>query len=364
MKVIHYITSLRFGGIERLVFDLVSQQVQREEMVVAIGVGNMVGEFRTRFESLDVTLIDFNLNSGFDLNPQKILKIARSFKNYDIIHLHGFNLSIALASILSWKKVVYTEHGNFGFGRQIKFSDKLSFYLRKLFFKHPKLSIYCNSRFTMEYVKTNFYKGKRLKVVYNGSALFNEINENLKHELKQKYADKFVIGTSSRLAGFKKVDRLIWAFSEYLKINPDSLLVIVGDGVERSNLESQVSELNIGEFVVFEGYQQEVATYQSVFDVCVFPSKKEPFGLVAVECFSKRKPVLVFKDGGGITEIVNRFQPKDICIDAEALMNRLDFYKNNKFKWENHFSRELEFFSLERMENDYFNQYCDLNYKS
>jgi glycosyltransferase involved in cell wall biosynthesis len=361
LKVIHYIGSLGFGGIERLVYDLVSQQSKRKELDVAIGVGKLKGEFKSQFKNLESTLVNLNLNSGFDLNPSKILKMSKHFKTFDVIHLHGFHLSVALAALWSRKKVVYTEHGNFGFGRKIKTSDTLSFFLRKLFFKHPRVSICCNSNFTKHYAAANFYNGKRLKLVYNGSALDNAVNENLKIELEQKYSGNFVIGTSSRLAGFKKIDRLISVFANYTKKNPKSLLVIVGDGVERENLERQVSELQLEKQVIFEGYQQEVATYQSVFDVCVFPSQNEPFGLVAVECFSKKKPVLVFKDGGGITEIVNRFQPEDICLDSKAMINRIDHYKNNKFKWENHFNKQLKFFSLERMEQDYYNQYCDLS---
>lgn len=357
LRIIHYISSLRFGGIERLVYDLVSQQTKRQSLDIGIGIGKSKGEFKAQFEGLGVDLINFNLNSGFDLNPSKISKISKHFKTFDVIHLHGFHLSIALAALLSRKKIIYTEHGNFGFGRQIKGSDKLSFFLRQLFFRYTKTIICCNSNFTKDYVESNFYKGKRLNLVYNGSNLKNSVNENLKRDLLQKYDNKFVIGTSTRLAGFKKVNRLILLFSDYIKENSNALLVIVGDGIERQNLEMQVSELKIGEHVVFEGFQKEVATYQSVFDVCVFPSLNEPFGLVAVECFSKRKPVLVFKDGGGITEIVNRFQPEDICADPKAMINRFKYYSDNAFEWREVYEEQLEFFSLERMEQDYYNQY-------
>ncbi|WP_298900414.1 glycosyltransferase [uncultured Psychroserpens sp.] len=358
MKVIHYIGSLAFGGIERLVYDLVSQQTKQEVIEVSIGVGCLNGEFKTQFESLDATLINLNLKSGYDLNPSKILKISKQFKLFDVIHLHAFHLSIVLAALLSGKKIVYTEHGNFGFGRTIKTSDKISFFLRKLFFKTTGVNIYCNSNFTKRYVESHFYGGKRLHLLYNGSALNYSIHRNLLADLKRKYENKYVIGTSSRLAGFKRIDRLITVFSTYVKTNPSSVLVIVGEGVERQNLEQQVSNLNLENHVVFEGFQQEVATYQSVFDVCVFSSTNEPFGLVAVECFSKKKPVLVFEDGGGITEIVDKFQPKDICKDTQAMISRLDYYKEHDFAWSQHHDEQLTFFSLERMEKEYYNAYC------
>ena len=125
MKVIHCIGSLGFGGIERLVYDLVSQQNQRSDMRTAIGVCKLKGEFKDQFEKLNTQLIDFNLSSGFDLNPVKILKISKYFKTFNILHLHGFNLSVVLAALWSGKKIIYTEHGNFGFGRKTKTFDKL-----------------------------------------------------------------------------------------------------------------------------------------------------------------------------------------------------------------------------------------------
>lgn len=360
MRVIHYIGSFGFGGIERLVFDLVSQQKKRDGLDVAIGVSNLNGEFKHQFENLNILLQNFSLNSGFDLNPIKIIKIVKHFNKFDVIHVHGFHLSIALAAFCSGRKIIYTEHGNFGFGRKIKNADTLSFILRKLFFKYKKVIICCNSNFTKKYVKNKFYNGKRLKLIYNGSSLNNTINENLKQDLKQKYGyDTYIVGTSSRLAGFKRIDRLISVFSEFIKSNPNSLLVIVGEGIERSKLEKQALELEIEKHIIFEGFKDEVATYQSVFDVCVFPSLNEPFGLVAVECYTLKKPVLVFSDGGGLVEIINRIEPQDVCLNPKEMIKRMKHYQKKEFKWDNHFTNQLEFFSLQRMEQDYYKEYIN-----
>ena len=357
MKIIHYIGSLGFGGIERLVYDLVSRQIKREAMYVSIGVGNLKGEFKTQFENLGATLIDFNLSSGFDLNPSKILKISRIFKGYDVIHLHGFHLSIALAAILSKKKIIYTEHGNFGFGRQNKISDKLSFFLRKLFFKYKSVHICCNSKFTKRLVEKRFYKGKRLGVVYNGSFLDKVINMQLLEQLKNKYSTNFIVGVVGRLAGVKRVDKVIEVFNVFLKNNTSAKLLILGEGIEKENLIKKVRNLGIMDNVEFLGYQDEIMTYQSLFNVGVIGSKNEAFGLVTIESYSVNTPILAFNDGGGVVEIINKFIPKDVCIDEQAMIERLKHYQINEFKTKNDFKTQLEYFSLERMEQDYFNQY-------
>ena len=95
----------------------------------------------------------------------------------------------------------------------------------------------------------------------------------------------------------------------------------------RSDLESQVTSLGIREKVVFAGFQRNVGDYQECIDVCVFASENEPFGLVAVETLSRGKPTLVFKDGGGIIEIVSPVCARDVVDSILNLSERLvDYY--------------------------------------
>lgn len=357
MRVVHYIGSLGFGGIERLVYDLVSQQIKRDSIKTAIGIGKLKGEFKTQFESLGATLINFDLSSGYDLNPLKILKVSKVFKDYDVIHLHGFHLAVALAAILSRKKIIYTEHGNFGFGRQIKSSDKLSFFLRKLFFKYKPVHIYCNSIFTKNLVEKRFYKGKRLQVVYNGSSIYKVINTQLLKQLENRYSKNFIIGVVGRLAGVKRVDKVIEVFNTFLKENKSAKLLILGEGIEKENLIKKVHNLGIMDNVEFLGYQDEIMTYQSLFNVGIIGSKYEAFGLVTIESYSVETPILAFNDGGGVVEIINKFVLEDVCRDEKAMIERLKHYQINEFKTKNEFKTQLEYFSLERMEQDYFNQY-------
>ena len=178
--------------------------------------------------------------------------------------------------------------------------------------------------------------------------------------LKEEYSGKFVVGTSTRLAGFKRIDRLIDVFAIFQKTHQNAVLIIVGDGPEKENLIKQTKDLSIEDSVVFKGFQQEVTSFQSAFDVAVFPSQNEPFGLVAVECLKLQKPVLVFNDGGGICEIIEMFYPNDICNHKTAMVNRLLFYSEKKFEWDEENDEKLKYFAAERMEKAYFNEYKEV----
>ncbi len=104
LRLIHCIGSFHFGGIERLVHDLASVQKGQQNIDISIGVNKFKGEFQHEFEGLQVELLDFNLGSGYDVNPFKIVSIYRKLRKFHIIHLHSFNLTLVLQPFLQEKK--------------------------------------------------------------------------------------------------------------------------------------------------------------------------------------------------------------------------------------------------------------------
>jgi glycosyltransferase involved in cell wall biosynthesis len=75
--------------------------------------------------------------------------------------------------------------------------------------------------------------------------------------------------TASRLALWKRVDRAIRALPHVLARVPDALLLIVGDGEERANLEALARDLGVASAVRFEGAvpQRDVVGYMHAADV-------------------------------------------------------------------------------------------------
>lgn len=75
----------------------------------------------------------------------------------------------------------------------------------------------------------------------------------------------------SRLARWKRVDRIIAALPQVASEIPDLLHVVVGDGSERRHLEEMASSLGVSEHVLFVGSQSlaQVASYLESADVFV-----------------------------------------------------------------------------------------------
>ncbi|BAT56440.1 putative hexosyltransferase [Nostoc sp. NIES-3756] len=80
--------------------------------------------------------------------------------------------------------------------------------------------------------------------------------------------------------------------------------VIVGGG-NTDNLKRQAWDLGIWHKCYFTGFLSDeyLDKFQTVADCAVFPSLYEPFGIVALESFASRVPVVV-SDTGGFPEVV------------------------------------------------------------
>jgi glycosyltransferase involved in cell wall biosynthesis len=101
-----------------------------------------------------------------------------------------------------------------------------------------------------------------------------------------------VIGIVGRLSKQKGHEYAIRAMPKVKDIVPDSKLLIVGDGPLRQSLENLCHDLGVSDAVVFSGYVQDVYSFYPKFDVALFPSLWEGFGLAPVESMVAGCPII------------------------------------------------------------------------
>lgn len=75
----------------------------------------------------------------------------------------------------------------------------------------------------------------------------------------------------------------------------DALLLIVGDGEERLELELEASRLGIGPEVRFVGHQERVEKFLAVSHIFVLPSLYEPFANALLEASAAGLTCLALK---------------------------------------------------------------------
>jgi L-malate glycosyltransferase len=106
----------------------------------------------------------------------------------------------------------------------------------------------------------------------------------------------------SNFRPLKRLDDVIRIFAEVRKVRP-AVLLLVGDGPERSRAEALVRQLGLGGQVAFVGKLLSFVELLQASDVFLLPSETESFGLAALEAMSCGVPV-VASDVGGIPEVI------------------------------------------------------------
>lgn len=132
--------------------------------------------------------------------------------------------------------------------------------------------------------KSLFGKSK-LVVIKNAIDLdkFKEINLIERKHLREQYKiakDDFVLGCVGSISENKNQIFLLELLKD-LKCNVK--LVLVGQGDMEQILKEKVKELRLKERVIFAGLQRDIPKFASMFDLFVFPSKREGLGIVAIE---------------------------------------------------------------------------------
>ena len=121
MKILHVITSLRTGGAEKLMVDLLPRLRQRGHDVDLLLFDGTDTPFRREAEQAGIKVFDLGIG-GSVYSPLRLLKLIPFFKKYDIIHTHNTasQYFVAIASCFKRVKLVTTEHGGSNRRRAIR----------------------------------------------------------------------------------------------------------------------------------------------------------------------------------------------------------------------------------------------------
>lgn len=119
--------------------------------------------------------------------------------------------------------------------------------------------------------------------------------------------DDNIILSLGRVSEEKSIQTIINQMDSILRVNPNTKLIIVGDGPYKKKLEKLCQSLNLAEHVVFTGQVEfsEVSYFYSIANVFVSASKTETQGLTIMEAMASGVPVIVYDD----------LNVKDIVID-------------------------------------------------
>lgn len=294
---------MRIGGTETVIKNLVEGTDKALFDVEILCIEPKLGPFGQQLLDKGYNITNLNWLGGFD---REVIKNIRQFikkHDIDILHCHQYTPWVygTLAAILTKTKVIFTEHGRF-------YPDSSS-WKRKLV--NPLLVSLTNAITTISkatkqaLVEYEFIPESKIEVIYNGiEPLVSESTEVEKIRTSLDIPmDANILGTVARLDPIKNQTMMIEAFHDVVQQQPNSFLIIVGDGEEREKLAAIVKKREITEQVKFIGYIAEPVNYIELMDVFLLSSLSEGTSMTLLEAMSLEKPCVV-TDAGGNAEII------------------------------------------------------------
>ena len=169
----------------------------------------------------------------------------------------------------------------------------------------------------------------------------------------------------SRMHWKKGVDLLIDAASKM----DEAVFLIAGDGPEIEKYREQAHELNLESRVLFLGWCEDRLGLLSIADVCVLPSRYEPFGIVIPESWFAGVPLVATKTDGAKRYVIHEKDGLLVDIDdceglVEALQRvlhdealRAQLIKGGTEMYEKLFKRDFVIKSLIKSYRDMIKRY-------
>lgn len=190
----------------------------------------------------------------------------------------------------------------------------------------------------------------KVDIVYNGLSLERATrSQHMDFDramFRSQFAepDEQIVYYVGRLTHEKGIFLLLNAAPKVVaETNGKVKFVIIGSGDAYSILlQRQAWDLGLSHRVLFTGFMsdEDLSKFQTIADCAVFPSLYEPFGIVALESFAAKVPVVVSDTGGmpevvrdGLTGIVTKVNNSDSL--AEGILEVLQNPENGKKLIEN-----------------------------
>lgn len=123
-------------------------------------------------------------------------------------------------------------------------------------------------------------------------------NQSVRNDVRNRFGlnGKHVIGHVGRFQYQKNHEFLIDIFYEYLKLDTNAILMLIGQGENEENIKLKVRQLQIENNVLFMGLQMDVNSFMQAMDIFLLPSRFEGLPLVLIEAQAAGLPCVTSKN--------------------------------------------------------------------
>jgi len=357
IRVLHVVNNLNYGGLERVVAELVQRTDcdRFETHVMALGYMGHFGEGLEKFATLHVADPMSKLSM---LYPRSLARQIRAIAP-DVTHLHSgvlYKASLA-ASMAGVPRQIFTDHGRQNpdpwLHRAI--DGRASRRVDVVVAVSEKLRLHLD---------TFIPDPSRICVIPNGVNTERYAPREDDGEIRRELGiapEVSIIGSIGRLEPIKGYSVLIEAFAKLRSSwsePPRPVLVLIGDGSERETIKKSAARLGVADSTHFLGWRSDIESTTRAFTIFTMSSHSEGTSVSLLEAMSAGLCPVVTNVGGNAAvlgpQLAHRLvPPANPDALASALMDALQNSERRREDSRNSRARVLETFGLDAMVRSY-----------
>lgn len=296
MKILHVITSLRTGGAEHLMVDLLPRLCDMgNDVDLAVFDGTRT-PFYEQLESQGIRIIQFAIG-GSVYNPLHIFKLVILMWKYNVVHTHNTacQMFAAAASYFCSAKMVTTEHSTSTRRRKYKIFKLID---KWMYSRYDK--IICISEPSESSLRKYLGDGYPIITIKNGIDTKKFID-----------AEPIELGLGNvvkitMVAGFRYEKDQATVIKAMKLLPAEYHLILVGNGIERANLVNLIETEGLQERVHLLGIRNDVPNILKASDIVVMSSHREGLSLSNVEGMCSGHPFIA-SDVEGLREVTDGY---------------------------------------------------------
>jgi glycosyltransferase involved in cell wall biosynthesis len=295
-RVLQVVLSLNPGGTERLVVEIAKRLQAEIPMAVCCldDEGAWAGELKAR----DIPVNALHRANGF--RPALGRAVANAARKHGalLIHCHHYSPFVYGCLARLWQpkcRVIFTEHGRLDDAPP---SSKRRMANRTL--KRMPEEVFAVSEDLRRHLIAEGFAQSSVEVIYNGIDVGRLPDTSDRRRIRRGLGvddDVLMVGTIARLDRVKDLGTLIRATAA---LDPERrvVLIVVGDGPERTPLEKLAVDLTATHRVRFLGHRADARDLLAGCDVYANTSISEGISLTILEAMAAGLPVVATAVGG------------------------------------------------------------------
>lgn len=334
MKILQTCMSLSWGGMEMYTLHTANLLIKAGHEVNLLCAIN--SRLQAEAEKAGIKCFPLGIKVQILSSIVKLTGIIRK-NNYDIIHTHASNdlwlLVPSLYFSMNHTPLLLTKHVGSGVIKKD--------FLHRMLYNRVDKALAISEVIKRNLIETTPLSKKRIELLHDAidinrfnPAVIDNRKVRIEFGIKQ---DEIVIGMTGRFSPGKGHEEFLAAARE-LNANYNNLrFMIVGEASRGENnyaesIKEKAVLYGLKEKIIFTGYRSDIPEILAAFDIFLFPSHAEAFGLALIEAMSMELPTVCSNSDGvldiaveGITSFMfAKGDIKDLIMKVGTLIKSTD----------------------------------------